>query len=885
MGRSMATLLCVAALSGSTVRGDATWVGFESPHVHPIDLVTGSGDLLVVNTADGRLERFAQLDGPPWLRPVGSVPVGLEPVSVRLRHPGEAWVVNRVSDSISVVDLAAMRVTATIEVGNEPGDVVFAGVPERAFVSISGEDRVLVLDPLAPMAPGLSIAMPGVHPRAMDSDGTRVAVTLFGSGNRTTVIPADVVSSKLSPYPGSPNPPPNAGSAFNPPMNPALPPAPPAGLIVRRDDLGAWRDDQGMDWSAAVSWDVIDDGLAVIDAVTLAVTPVHGLMTVPFAVGLRPGGDAVVIGQEALNHIRYEPVVNGTFLKLEFALVPAGAAMPSVRGDLNPHLDYASPSVPPMVRQLSVGDPRAIELDDGGAGAWVAGMGSSSVIKFSLATGARVRTVAVGDGPTGLALDAARRRLFVLERFAARVSLIDADAGTLVASAGFHDSTPDVVRDGRPFLYDTHRFSGLGQVSCASCHIDARTDNLCWDLGNPQHGLIEFHQACNLELPVPSDGCTDWHPVKGPMFSQTLIGMSGTEPFHWRGDRAYIANFSHASRTMQGADLDMTEAELKDLQDYLSSIAPAPNPLRARDGALPASVDGGDPALGAQLFALAPTGGLGCATCHSGPTGGGATVVSTMVSGEADMLAVPHLTFMTDKRGFDSMGSAMNRRAFGYGHDATKPTLLDFLVMDGGHFSSHLGEQQLRDVAAFVLCWETGTHPAVGAQVTVPGSAGASGRRDQLVAWASAGSIDLVVHVPDGTRVRAFVLAGGSWIPDLTGPAWTLAALDALAVQHGAATWTALPRGSGERALDRDGDGHRDGDELLACSDPADAASVPVDGCRTDLAGDDGTVNGADLGALLAAWGWSGGAADLDCDGSVSGSDLAILLAAWGPCP
>ena len=71
----------------------------------------------------------------------------------------------------------------------------------------------------------------------------------------------------------------------------------------------------------------------------------------------------------------------------------------------------------------------------------------------------------------------------------------------------------------------------------------------------------------------------------------------------------------------------------------------------------------------------------------------------------------------------------------------------------------------------------------------------------------------------------------------------------------------------------------------IAGSDPADAASVPVDGCRTDLAGDDGTVNGADLGALLAAWGWSGGAADLDCDGSVSGSDLAILLAAWGPCP
>jgi hypothetical protein len=31
-----------------------------------------------------------------------------------------------------------MRVVRSISVGNEPGDVVFAGTPMRAFVSISG---------------------------------------------------------------------------------------------------------------------------------------------------------------------------------------------------------------------------------------------------------------------------------------------------------------------------------------------------------------------------------------------------------------------------------------------------------------------------------------------------------------------------------------------------------------------------------------------------------------------------------------------------------------------------------------------------------------------------------------------------------------------------
>jgi hypothetical protein len=45
----------------------------------------------------------------------------------------------------------------------------------------------------------------------------------------------------------------------------------------------------------------------------------------------------------------------------------------------------------------------------------------------------------------------------------------------------------------------------------------------------------------------------------------------------------------------------------------------------------------------------------------------------------------------------------------------------------------------------------------------------------------------------------------------------------------------------------------------------------------------DGTVDGADLGVLLAEWGTAG--ADLDGDGVTGGSDLGLLLAAWGPCP
>lgn len=51
---------------------------------------------------------------------------------------------------------------------------------------------------------------------------------------------------------------------------------------------------------------------------------------------------------------------------------------------------------------------------------------------------------------------------------------------------------------------------------------------------------------------------------------------------------------------------------------------------------------------------------------------------------------------------------------------------------------------------------------------------------------------------------------------------------------------------------------------------------------------DSGTVDGADVGVLLGAWGTTGGAdgaADLDCDGTVNGGDVGVLLSSWGSCP
>lgn len=57
------------------------------------------------------------------------------------------------------------------------------------------------------------------------------------------------------------------------------------------------------------------------------------------------------------------------------------------------------------------------------------------------------------------------------------------------------------------------------------------------------------------------------------------------------------------------------------------------------------------------------------------------------------------------------------------------------------------------------------------------------------------------------------------------------------------------------------------------------------DGCLGDI-NDDGIVNGADFGSLLASWGSCPGCpADLNDDGEVDGADVGLLLSVWGVCP
>src|SRR6187455_1938123 len=198
--RSMALLLAIIiAGSNQAARGAAdSFVNFETPPVHPVALSPDGSQLAVCNLADGRLELFDVSSGTAV--PVGSVPTGLDPVSVRYRTTSEVWVVNHISDSISVVNVTSRQVVATLRTLDTPADVIFAGSAGRAFVSCATPNTVQVFDAVT-RQPVTNLVIEAERPKALAAspDGSKVYAAIFESGNGTTILGPKLSSSPIRP--------------------------------------------------------------------------------------------------------------------------------------------------------------------------------------------------------------------------------------------------------------------------------------------------------------------------------------------------------------------------------------------------------------------------------------------------------------------------------------------------------------------------------------------------------------------------------------------------------------------------------------------------------------------------------------------------------------
>jgi DNA-binding beta-propeller fold protein YncE len=885
-------LLAAAVCYGQTNFTTANFFNWETAPVHPIALSPDGTKLVVCNLPEDRVEVFDVTTGAPL--PLGTVPVGLDPVTARFRTASELWIANFISDSVSIIDLPTMRVVKTIATTNEPSDIVFAGTPQLAYVSCGQPNLVQVYNPTNLLVV-TNLPIDGNVPRAMDvsPDGTKVYAAIFESGNASTIIGTGVSQGlpRANPvnFPDAPsagqNPPPNSGTNFVPPINPALiNPPPKVSLIVKKNSSGRWMDDNNGDWTEYIrgsnaaftgrvpGWDMPDHDLAVIDTSTLSISYASGLMNICMAVSVNPtSGKICVIGTDGLNSVRFQAVLDGIFIRVNLAEVDPLSLTPTI-SDLNPHLNYQTPTVSADQRNLSVGDPRGIVWSSDGNTGYVTGMGSDNLILIDR-QGNRVgpAPINVGAGPTGLALDESRGRLYVYNRFDDSISTVDTPSGTVTNTLQLFDPTPSAIKLGRPLLYNTHKTSGLGQAACASCHVNARMDRLAWDLGD-QTGDMKLITNANFAN-FPPTTTNSYHPMKGPMTTLTLQDIIGHEPFHWRGDRDGIEQFDQTFTNLQGMPVGVTSNDMQELKGFLATVRFPPNPYRNFDnslstsvplpgqfalgrGALPAGAQlpNGNAQNGQTIFRQTTNGATSCIVCHTLPAGLGTDLhfngvqwlqvplgVNSnhhvaLIELERSLelpFKVPALRNLFDKTGMDLMHTN-SRSGFGFFHDGSVDSPTRF-------FQDAFGitdDKTTADLDAFLLSF-TGsdllagsvtdinrspglasldTPASVGRQITVSNSVDVP-LIDSMVALAqsSTSRVDLIVKGFENGVPRGWFYnrTNATFQSDVQSETESPTALRALAAPGSEQTYTVVPRGAGMRiGIDRDADGKFDSDEI-----------------------------------------------------------------------
>ena len=653
----------LTALSGEASASD-NFVLFESGQVRPLALSPSGRLLFATNTPDNRLEVFQV--GPGTLTHLESVPVGLEPVAVAARSEHEVWVVNNVSDSVSVVDVAqgGSRVVRTLLVGDEPRDIVFAGPGnDRAFITTAHRGQNVPYDPQF-LTKGVGRADVWVYdannlsdsdlnggpisiinlftdtPRALavTPDGGTVYAAGMNTGNQTTIITEFLV--RFGPVPMIP-----------PLTNFQFLEQPPTGFIVKFDGEH-WFDNIGRPWDFLVQFNLPDKDVFAIDANANPPQAVDGMMgnypgvgTTLYNMTVNPAnGKVYVSNTDALNIVRFEgpgdfagQTVQGHHNEHRITVLDPGSVLPR---HLNKHIDFSECCAPTpnaeSVKSLAL--PNSMAVTGNGETLYVAALGSDKVGIFdthelendTFAPSVDRQIPVSGGGPTGVVLDERLRQLFVLTRFDNSISIISTRTHQEVAHVPMFNPEPESVVRGRRFLYDA-TLSSHGDSPCASCHVFGDKDDISWDLGNPDDTFLVNNNPIRFNAsPFPED--PSFAPMKGPLSTQSLRGMANHGPMHWRGDRTgsltepnaqpdsgafdereAFRQFQKGFVNLLGRPAPIPDADMEAFTDFILQVMYPPNPIRNLDNVLTP-----DQQAGRDIFfnRIIENGAVSCQFCH-----------------------------------------------------------------------------------------------------------------------------------------------------------------------------------------------------------------------------------------------------------------------------
>ncbi|MEE8311203.1 MAG: hypothetical protein V3R77_03025, partial [Candidatus Binatia bacterium] len=381
---------------------------------------------------------------------------------------------------------------------------------------------------------------------------------------------------------------------------------------------------------------------------------------------------------------------------------------------------------------------------------------------------------------------------------------------------------------------------------------------------NPDEVVTDNPGSIKLEMAAGGTNggaeADQFHPMKGPMTTQTLRGLSNSGPMHWRGDRAdgffgqgldenlSFNNFIVAFAGLVGRESIISTGDMQAFTDFALTMTLPPNPVRALDNSLTSDQQAGaDFYLGSRLSDGVPGFGFTCNGCHTLDASQGffGTDGTFSFENEPQIMKITHLRNLYQKVGMFGMPNVpfLNGgdnghqgdqiRGFGFLHDGSTDTVFRFfqatVFNDTGDVGFNGGNTQRRQMEEFMLAFDSDLAPVVGQQVTRSDTNGTTvdSRVTLLVQRAGTSftskvlggvvtECDLVVKGNIVSEPRGWVLSDGVFVGDKASEsALSDGALRALSNMPGQElTYTCVPPGSGVRlGIDRDEDTVLDGDD------------------------------------------------------------------------
>ena len=768
-------------------------LNFERTQLQPLEFSADGTRIYALNSPGARLAAFDVATG----KRVLDIPVGIGGVSVA-RRPGtdQLWVVDEIASTVFLVDPAIAAVVHSVRVGAQPHGIAFTPSGDRAYVTCSGVDRVDVLDGASARVIK-SIPVPVKQPRGIVWTAGHAWLVPLLSGNNSATFG----------LPGKPVMVVGVAKVEGPGLNP----------LPDRDLL-----------AIATQVDPKQDDL--VPALTRT-----GLGTVLFSISLRPGTSELWIpNTEALNtdFKGEKSFIEGQVVSNRITVVNLKSSAPPLVIDLDA-------LAPPHQRPAQ---PTHVTFNASGTRAYVCGFGTDLIGVLDVLPGGAVNWVGsielralhilpAGAGPRQALVDSSGTRLFVYHRIGNALGTID--LSSLPASGPFSVFAPKPVatgfdpltgeeRHGR-FLFDNARFSKSMTSSCNSCHVDAHTDGVAWDISV----YLDPEGTPPGKLSFPLD-------AKGPLVTRSTRRLIDIGPWNWRGDCQNVLQLNGKFATLLENQVNGQPGIISSfgyLRHYLNNLCWPPNPKAPLDRDYTP-----EQLAGADLFMNKPTvGRLACVACHQLPLGTSGEIVINTTAGMLVSAAVPPLRGVTDKLSppYFIGGKFGKRTELGAGltHGGALATLQDVMLKrdpsNPGGGLLNLTPQEADQIAAFLEAFDWGLAPAAGYAATANVGNLATFAQTELAfleEQAERGNCDLVyMRTP-------LLLPGMQGLLNLTGrydpetqlytqaSRWvtglTQSQLLSEAAQGRPVTFLGLPLGMGEpMGLDREMDGLWDIDE------------------------------------------------------------------------